>query len=214
MIQPQSTLRLSLLITLCLACAGDFFVTLILAPAYPDYSHLRMVMSELGTSSSPYGIWMNRWWLFQGILFILSAGLLFKSCRTHGKRSLLIVLCMALFGLGAGLGSGLFPLDPPGSSVSLSGQLHDTLAAIGFVALAGIPFAGALRFRNENHTTRQVISWSAFIGGLGLLVMFIVTEAQPEAMTGLWQRSFLFLEYAYLIWYGTLISAPEPSCVS
>ena len=73
-----------------LAFVGDFLVTFVLGFFYPNYSHLKLVMSELGTYQSPVATWVNLWWILFGILFVLFA-FGFQSVFARLKRAAVIV---------------------------------------------------------------------------------------------------------------------------
>ena len=102
------------------AFVGDFLVTIVLGFFYPNYNHLKLVMSELGTPASPVAVWVGLWWVVFGILFIAFA-IGFAAAFASGKKSALIVaLLIGLFGLGAGIGAGLFPIDSVGAEPTLN----------------------------------------------------------------------------------------------
>ncbi|NBD34925.1 MAG: DUF998 domain-containing protein [Chloroflexi bacterium] len=185
------------------AGVGDFLVTLILGFFYPNYSHLRFVMSELGTAKSPVALWVNAWWMIFGILFILFAIGFWRHFKAHQLAAAIIALLIVLFGLGAGIGGGVFPMASGGLETTLAGKLHGIFAGIGFMALAFVPLAALGIFSRPRAPRLYWISMGVFISGLVFLGWFIAAEDAvgsngPLAYTGFWQRLFLLNHYGYL----------------
>jgi hypothetical protein len=185
------------------AFVGDFLVTIVLGFFYPNYNHLKLVMSELGTPQSPVAVWIGLWWVVFGILFITFA-IGFAAVFASGKKSALIVaLLIALFGLGAGVGAGLFPMDPVGSETTLAGELHDVFAGAGFFAVAFVPLASLAVFPRKRVPGMYWLSIAVFVLGLVFFALFVISEDVPStegilSYTGLWQRLFLLIHYTYL----------------
>ncbi len=191
------------------ASLGDFAVTLILGFFYPNYNHFKLVMSELGTSQSPVALWISLWWIVFGILFIIF-GIGFKKALALDKkvasapRAVTIAsLLIMVFGLGAGIGSGLFPMDPSGSETTLAGELHDIGAGIGFLALMFVPLVSLAIFPRTCLPKLYWLSIGTFVLGLVFLVLFIMAEDTSStggvlSYVGLWQRLFLLTYYLYI----------------
>jgi hypothetical protein len=185
------------------AFVGDFLVTIVLGFFYPNYNHLKLVMSELGTSQSSVAVWVGLWWVVFGILFITFA-IGFAVAFASGKKSVLIVaLLIALFGLGAGVGAGLFPMDPVGSETTLAGELHDVFAGAGFLAIAFVPLVSSVIFPRKRVPGMYWLSIGVLVLGLVSFALFVVSEDVPStagilSYTGLWQRLFLLSHYTYL----------------
>jgi hypothetical protein len=185
------------------AFVGDFLVAIVLGFFYPNYNHLKLVMSELGTSQSPVAVSVGLWWVVFGILFITFA-IGFAVAFASGKKAVLIVaLLIALFGLGAGVGAGLFPMDPVGSETTLAGELHDVFAGAGFLAIAFVPLVSLVIFPRRRVPGMYWLSFGVFVLGLVSFALFVVSEDVPStegilSYTGLWQRLFLLSHYTYL----------------
>jgi hypothetical protein len=185
------------------AFAGDFLVTIVLGFFYPNYNHLKLVMSELGTPGSLTAVWIGLWWVIFGILFIAFA-IGFAAAFASGKRSAWIAtLLIGLFGLGAGVGAGLFPIDSVGAEPTLSGGLHDTFAGAGFFAIAFVPLVSLAVFPRKRTPGLTWLSIGVFVLGLVSFALFVISEDVPAAVgvlsyTGLWQRLFLLTHYTYL----------------
>ncbi len=188
-----------------IACIGDFIVTIILGLFYPDYNHLKLVMSELGTSNSPVAIWANLWWIVFGILFITFA-IGFKEAFASNRKSvvMIVTLLIMLFGLGAGIGGGLFPMEPGGSETTLIGKLHSICAGIGFLAIMFVPLISLAIFPQTRSPRLYWLSVGIFVLGLASFVLFVVSEDASSvsgllSYAGLWQRLFLLNYYVYFM---------------
>lgn len=185
------------------AFAGDFLVTIVLGFSYPHYNHLQLVMSELGTSQSPVAFWVGLWWVVFGILFVAFA-VGFAAVFAPGSRwGLVAASLIALFGLGAGVAAGVFPTDPASEETTVAGGLHDALAGMGFCAIALVPLASLAVFRRKGIPAMTWFSIGAFVLGLVVFVLFIISEDAPSSAgilsyVGLWQRLFLLIHYTYL----------------
>jgi hypothetical membrane protein len=92
-------------------CIGDFLSLFILGPEYPGYSQMHDTMSSLGSSTSPVSDIISAWWVILGILMIIFA-FGFRAAYPHDNKYVRIVFwLLILYGLGEGLGSGLFKAD-------------------------------------------------------------------------------------------------------
>jgi hypothetical protein len=160
-------------------------------------------MSELGTSGSPVAVWIGLWWVVFGILFIAFA-MGFAAAFAAGKKSVLIVaLLIGLFGLGARIGAGLFPMDPVGAETTRAGELHDVFAGSGFFAIAFVPLVSLAVFPRKRVPGMYWLSIAVFVLGLASFALFVVSEDVPSTQgilsyTGLWQRLFLLVHYTCL----------------
>ncbi|MBU1681054.1 MAG: DUF998 domain-containing protein [Bacteroidetes bacterium] len=195
MMKPKSRFIVIASIAGLLAFIGDFLVTFALGFFYPNYNHLKLVQSELGTSQSPVAVWINLWWIVFGILFITFA-IGFKKTFASDKKSVVIVtLLMMLFGLGAGIGAGLFSMDPGGLETTFTGKLHGICAGIGFLAITFVPLVSLTMFPRKRSLGLYWLSVGVFVLGLASLVLFVASEnaSSTEGLlsyAGLWQRLF------------------------
>ncbi len=208
-----SPLQISTALCGLAACAGDFLVTFGLAFRLPNYNHLHMVMSDLGTQGSPVAHWVSAWWVAFGLLMLAFAFGVWRTFHAQRSRALICALLIAVFGVGAGLGAGTFPMDSAGSLPTLPGRLHDTLAGIGFVALAFVPLVAGGLFPRRG---RLRLSIAAFVLGMALLLLFVASEDASQgtgllAAAGLWQRLFLLDQYTYLAILAATMVQPSPA---
>jgi len=185
------------------ASAGDFLVTIFLGFFYPNYNHLKLVMSELGSPASPIAVWIGLWWVVFGVLFVAFAIGFAAAFAPERKSALVVALLIGLCGLGAGVGAGLFPMDPAGAETTLAGKLHDAFAGVGFFAIAFVPLVSLAVFPRKHMPGMTWLSIGAFVLGLLSFALFVVSEDVPStagvlSYTGLWQRLFLLIHYTYL----------------
>ena len=203
MVKSKSRFILLAAVAGLIAFAGDFLVTIILGFFYPNYHHLELVMSELGTIKSPVAVWMNIWWVVFGILFIIFALGFRKFFTSHKKSVLIATLLILLFGLGAGVGAGLFPMEPGGSETTLTGKLHGICAGIGFLAIMFVPLISLALFPRKSSSRMFWLSVIVFVVGLVSFGLFVTSEDAASgggllSYAGLWQRVFLLDNYVYL----------------
>ena len=118
-----------------IACFGDFLLNIILGFFQPNYSHLEDTISELATKEKPFTLLLTIWWVLFGVLFIIFAvGFGFATDFTRASI-ITVVILISLFGLGAGIFAGLFPMDPKGQDETASGKIHGITAGLGFLAV-------------------------------------------------------------------------------
>jgi hypothetical protein len=164
---------------------------------------MREVLSQLGTAESPVRRWINAWWCVFGLLVVLFAWGYYRAFA-HGavlSAGSLAAWLLVLFGVGAGPGAGLFPMDAPGREPTLTGTLHHWISGAGFVALVFVPALGLAVFRGQAPALFW-LSCAVLLGGLGLLGV-ILASGRPGAsgllaLGGLWQRTFLLNYYVYV----------------
>jgi len=182
---------------------GDFLVTFILGFFYPNYSHLKIVMSELGTGESPVAIWINLWWIVFGTFFVIFGIGILKAFGEHKKASFWGMILMILFGVGGWICGGLFPMDPGGAETTLAGKLHGICGGVGYLALLIVPLVLLPIFSKEKEPRQYWVSISVFVAGITTFILFLASEDATAvgsllSYPGLWQRLFLLVNYAYL----------------
>jgi hypothetical protein len=70
--------------------------------------------------------------------------------------------------LGEGLGSGCFPINPPGTLITLNAKLHNIFSGIGDAGLVLFPFALMLAFPQKENQKLHIYLWS--VTGIGLVM--------------------------------------------
>ena len=181
---------------------GDFLITFILGFFYPNYNHLKNVMSELGTLQSPVSIWINLWWIIFGTFFIVFGIGLRKVFLKHSKTSLWGMILIIIFGVSAWIIGGIFPMESCGLE-TLSSKLHGIFGGIGYLALLFVPIVLLLSFHRKENPRKHWASIIVFVLGVITFILFIASENSAStggifSYPGLWQRLFLFVNFAYL----------------
>ncbi|MFH1188261.1 MAG: DUF998 domain-containing protein [bacterium] len=190
-----------------IACIGDFLATFVLGFFYKNYSHLTMVMSELGSSKSPVAIWISVFWVIYGILFGFF-GYSFYVVFKDKKSGRIIGLLLIITGIGAGILTGLFPMQAIGSQVTLVGKIHEISAIIGFFAMAFTPVLALNLFKKKSKLRIPLIALQ--ILGLLFFGIFIIAENVLNTngifqYIGLWQRLYLAVYYIVFIIFAVIL---------
>lgn len=181
-----------------IVCAGDFVVTFTLGALYPGYNFIYQSESYLGTADSPVAKYMSIWGVVFCILLIIFAWGLRKTIFSAGKWEAVVVWSIVLYGFGEGAGSGLFPYDHVNNTLSFSGELHSFFAAVGGVAIAIIPFACSKIFSKDLFPRLNDYCVSAFVGGLVLITLFLLSKYGFIPFKGLLQRVFILNYHLFL----------------
>ena len=124
-------INISALICL-LTCAGEFISLCILGKYYPGYSQLKNTMSQLGVSVSPVSSEISLWWIISGLLFTIFGIGVWIAFMGRGKPARLASLLIILYGLGEGIGSGIFKADLVPSGITISYIIHDIFEIFDF----------------------------------------------------------------------------------
>ncbi|SNS72053.1 Protein of unknown function [Anaerovirgula multivorans] len=176
-------------ILLIVAIFGDFAVAYVLGFYYTGYSHMKQVMSALGSPRSPIAIFYNSWLIILGILICISAVNFYNTynevSRGYAYSGLIILL---VFGIGAGIIAGIFSVNEGKEIETLASKIHGIGAGIGFLALAFIPLiVGVLSFKASDNMT-GIISVIFFILSIAFFVLFIMSEKDVFKNTGNWAK--------------------------
>jgi hypothetical protein len=183
-----------------LSCLVDVVSSTVLGSQIEGYDHLRSPLSQLGISSSPVASEIALWWEIVGILMILFGISIYVAFRDKGKNALIASMLLILYGIGEGLGSGLFPADKAGTIHSDTGIFHILIGGMGVVGLAHFP----LIMRNLMPGLKKV-SMIIFIFGFIGVSLFLLSPLIDEPLNfiaeykGLWQRLFITNYYFYLV---------------
>jgi hypothetical membrane protein len=188
-----------------LALLCDFIIVYILAKYYPEYNHLKDVMSIMGNKKSPVHRIYNMWLIVLGFIIILFGFSIFIQYKIISNNiSVIIFVIMILYGIGGCILPGIFSVNETKEIETTHSKIHGICAGIGFMLLAFIPlFIGKL-FKAEQNALLGNLSILIFIICLGLFVMFILSEKEQFQNTiigysGLWQRLLLGSMYVPLI---------------
>lgn len=185
-------------------CAGDFLSLFILGPEYHGYNQLFDTMSALGASASPVSKIISAWWVILGILMIIFA-FGFRSAYSPGNKYVKTVFWLVIFyGLGEGMGSGLFKADRSAGSYTASFIVHDILGGAGVAALLILPLI--VKKIKPSFSSPGFIRFSNITLILGTLFLILFSfrffgdeENIIAKYRGLWQRLFVLVYYIYMI---------------
>ncbi len=186
------------------ACFGDFLVMFILGSYYPGYSQLRDSMSGLGATVSPVSLEMSVWWVIVGVLLTLF-GVGFGVTFSKDSRARIAAWLIAIYGLGEGVGSGLFPADYIGDKLTFIGWVHDAIGGIGIAGIFFLPLV-LLPFFKKNGDPK-FFKLSIFVFTLGFLFLLLFGIARLDyfvnsfiaSYKGLWQRLLMLNYYIFII---------------
>lgn len=181
------------------ACLGDFAVTIIIGLISKNYDALNQSESVLGTSKSPVALYMNTWEVILSVLFVLFACGLQRTIFKKGFWQHVAVWLIVIYGLGEGIGSGIFPYEHTGDGLAFTGVLHLLFSSIGVVAIAVNSFVLLKVF--PKNTFPRLNAYTRFVAfsGLTLIILFLLAKMQVIPMRGLWQRLFILDYYSLLI---------------
>ncbi|HEY8898346.1 MAG TPA: DUF998 domain-containing protein, partial [Niastella sp.] len=153
----------------------------------------------LGTSNSPVAGYMNTWEVIFSILFVFYAYGLLRSIFNKGFWQHLAVWLIVLYGLGEGIGSGLFPYEHTGNGLALSGILHLVFSTIGVLAIAVNSFVLLNVFPKKIYPRLNGYTRIVAFSGLAFIILFLLAKMQLIPLRGLWQRLFILDYYSLLI---------------
>jgi hypothetical protein len=184
-------------------CASDFISVFILGKDYPGYSQLSNTMSALGSSASPVSDIISAWWIFLGIMMVIFAFGFRAAYSGGGKDVNTVFWLIIIYGLGEGLGSGLFKADRLDGAYTTSLIIHDILGGAGICAILILPLIVKKIKPVYSGSVFKRYSYFTFIFGLVFLTLFSFrylgnAESIVEKYTGLWQRLFVFVNYVYI----------------
>lgn len=186
---------------LCIAaCIGDLLVLFILGRKFPGYSQVSDTISLLGASVSPVSNQVSSWWIILGLLFIVFAAGFAAEYKERGRPVIIAALLIVVYGLGEGMGSGLFKADHVGDALTVSALIHDTIGGIGIVAVLILPLVMRRIFRDEKNQVFYVFSTVIFYVGIFTSLLFLSRYSGDNFLgryTGLWQRMSLVNIYLY-----------------
>lgn len=191
---------------LLITIIGEFFLPWILGKYYDGYNSKTMVMSALGSPQSPVRVIYNTWLIWLGLFFTFVAIAYFLTARIDFPiLSVLLLISIGVFAVGAGLISGIFHVNENKDIVTAASKIHGISAAIGFMTFLFFPLLnGILTFKQDNFIF-GVISVISFILALIFFVCFIMGDKKQFQNTmlryeGLWERLTLLCMYIPLVY--------------
>jgi hypothetical protein len=188
-------------------CVADIISFFVFASKYPGYNQVSEALSNLGSSISPVSHQISVWWIAFGIMIIVFA-LGFGIAYSHGGKFVkLAAWCIFFYGLGEGIGSGLFKFDLVNNVKTFSYSLHEVFGTIGVFGILALPFiilktdifGKNQRFRKF---TRVILITGTLFFVLFSIRYININNPMTDLInkfTGLWQRMFLSVYYVYLV---------------
>ena len=191
-------------ITCFMATAGDFLVMGFAGSKYPGYRMFHDTESMLGATASPVASMTSTWWIVLGILFTIYGLGFLLTYKEYGKTARLAAWLIVLYGIGEGMGSGIFPANYVNGNLTFSGKVHDTLGGLGIAGMFILPLLVRRIIPEKKHPVLYSSAIPVIAFGLLALILFSIAKlkSQPvEFITtwkGLWQRLLTLNFYIYL----------------
>jgi len=185
-----------------LAPAFFFAAVVYMSLGRPGYSHVYNVISELGETGSPTAYTASITFIVTGLMIVFF-GLGLHSELSLGCRRVWTGAAVALYGLLDFVGSGVFPCDHGGASITFTGVVHANLTILGELAALAAPFLFLwdTNGREEwgGHRRLTLAAGAVFLALAGYLQYTLPGHVPGEHDTpvGLAQR---LLVAAYLTW--------------
>lgn len=189
-----------------LAVISELVLPFVLGPYIKGYSQVEMLISTFGETGMKTKTAFKVWEIINGCLFILGAPALYaRFAPTNSRLAFWTAICVALFGLGDCIITGIVDRANSATEVDFTTLLHNYASGAGFVALlVGTGLLVWLYYLEHN----QVMVWiliAIFI--LAMIFMFLfampkipIINAFQVSHRGLWQRlNLLFLYLPFFI---------------
>ncbi len=198
------------------AGAGDLIMPLVLAGRVAGYSHLRQPVSDLGAIGSPVASWINGWWFLFGLLMLWFAAALAWTLRDRGPAAWILAGQIACLGLFAGIGAGVFSLDPEAGGASLSTRLHNLSGALGFLPVCLAPLVSIWLFPPQTAPLFSGLCMATQVAALGIALLHAgpgqgLLPGHLAGAAGLWQRLLLADLYIFTTALAVKILSLRPS---
>ncbi len=207
-------LTVRLISCICItACLADLLILYTLGKKFPGYNQATDTLSRLGASVSPVSSVVSYWWVILGIVFILFGIGFAVRYRRKGKPSVIAALLIAIYGLGEGMGSGLFKADHVGGSLTFSAIIHNTVGGFGLAAILVLPLVIRRLFPKETHRAFYIFSTVIFYVGIVSTLLFLTRYTGDNILShykGIWQRVTLVNTYVYFVVMAIMMVKEEP----
>ncbi len=184
-----------------LICLGDLIVPYILSIFTPQYSHLKNMMSELGSLQNKVAIIYNAWLIIFGIVFVYFS--LYWYCvfiKEYKITALFGMVILILFGIGSGILAGILHIKPGNSASNMASNIHALLLVLGFFGFLFFPVITYSYFKINNHINLLILSKILTVTGILFFILFVISERKVFnntiiGLSGLWQRLLLVNYY-------------------
>ena len=143
-------------VTSVVAAVTDFSVTTILGILYKDYNSLTDSQSDLGTYQSPVAKYMNTWELILGLVLLACAWCLYKTGFFKSRLQKLALILLAIYAVGEGIGSGLFPFNHINGALTSTGWVHSIFSGFGITSMVILSFLLVKLFPKQHSTVHPL----------------------------------------------------------
>ena len=114
--------------------------------------------------------------------------------------SILVLLSIGIFAVGAGVISGMFSVNETKDMATTASKIHGVGAAIGFMLLLFFPLLSGVMLFKQNDIVGGIVDISSFILSLIFFVCFVMGDKEQFQNSvlkyeGLWERLTLFSMY-------------------
>ncbi|MBF9017893.1 MULTISPECIES: DUF998 domain-containing protein [unclassified Oceanispirochaeta] len=192
-------------ILLIIAIFGEFVISYFLGFFYPGYNHKQDVMSLLGNPNSPVSFLYNIWLVILGIIICSSSiKIYFEYFVVSKSLAITTLTIMMVFGIGAGILSGIFSVSETKDIENLASKIHGIGAGVGFILFTFVPLLiGLLSLKIDNYMI-GIVSIILFFISIIFFILFILSEKERFqysviGLSGLWQRLLLGTMYLPLL---------------
>jgi len=191
-------------------CIGEFVVMFVFGAYYPGYDHLKDTVSSLGASISPVSSIISTWWVIVGALLVFFASGFKKVFSEKGRYAKLASWLIILYGLGEGIGSGVFKANVVVDGLTTSAVVHDILGGIGVAAILLLPVIMRKVITKNEMPVFYRVSKIVFIIGIVAIFLFMFKNSPVNdnffaIYKGLWQRLYILNNCIYLTTIAVLI---------
>jgi len=197
--------------TCIIVCLADFIVTYALGKQLPEYSRITDPTSKLGSSISPVALYISTWWVFIGVIYIF-LGIGFRRIfADYGKSVILASWILIIYGIGEGIGSGLFPYNFVGNKITISGIFHEIFGGIAVFIILILPLVLRKIFIREKYPFLFKFFMITFIAGIMAMTLLSIARFPGHEHNffsgyfGLWQLLFTIVIYCNLIAIGIMM---------
>ncbi|MBK8554415.1 MAG: DUF998 domain-containing protein [Lewinellaceae bacterium] len=180
---------------------GEFLTDAWFGSQFPGYNWRIQSISFLGESESPVADKVAVWsQLFTLLAFLFAWGFYRADL---GRAGAIIAILIALYGLGEGIGSGMFPIPPLDAPRNANAFWHDVMGGVGDTALVLLPVMIWWLFPQWRTSAFSGYLLSVVVLGLVLAGCFLLSKfTHPTGgllvYRGLWQRLYLLNYYIFL----------------
>lgn len=172
---------------------GEWITDIYFGHLFPGYNWHQQSISYLGQVGSPVEQAVKYWGVVFSILLVFFARGYWEAFRP-GVLPAVVAFLIAIYGLGEGIGSGQFPINPPDMALTTAAKWHNILGGIGDTAIVILPLVLFREFRHRTKLSRYFIL--VIILGLAMAGLFLVAKwwAPTNLISqfkGLWQRIYV-----------------------